>query len=48
MIWRNAFIKETGTRYACRLTLVTPFGLKRNIHSGIIDNVVTLDDLFQS
>ena len=45
---RNAFIKETGTRYACRLTLVAPFGLKRNTHSGIIDNVVTLDDLFQS
>ena len=44
---RNAFIKETGTRYACRLTLVTPFGLKRNIHSGIIDNVITLEDLFR-
>lgn len=43
---RAAFKKETGTHSACRITLVTPYGLKRNLHSGIVDNVITLDDLF--
>lgn len=44
---RESFIKETGTRFACRITLITPYGLKNNTHSGIIDNVVTLDDLMR-
>lgn len=46
--WRKAaFVAETGIRKTIRLTLVTPFGLSRNRHSGIVRNVVTLDDLFR-
>ena len=30
-----------------RNTLVTTYGIKKNEHSGIFTNVVTLDDLFQ-
>ena len=29
-------------------TLITTFGLKYNKYSGIIDNVITMDDLYES
>ena len=46
--WRKtAFAAETGVRKTLRLTLVTPVGLARNRHAGIVQNVVTLDDLFR-
>lgn len=41
-----AYIEETGTRNGTILTLVTTYGLKPNLHSGVVDNVLTLDDLF--
>ena len=44
---RETFIRETGTRKAVHLTLVSPYGLKQGRHSGIFQSVVTLDDLFQ-
>lgn len=44
---RAAFVRETGTSCACRITLISPYGLKRNLHSGVVDNVVTLSDLFE-
>lgn len=44
---REAFIRETGTRKAVHLTLVSPFGLKQGRHSGVFQSVVTLDDLFR-
>lgn len=37
--------EETGTGNGIALTLVTTYGLKDNLHSGIVDNVITLDDL---
>ena len=44
---REAFIRETGTRKAVHLTLVTPWGLKQNLHSGVFQSVVSFDDLFR-
>jgi hypothetical protein len=41
-----AFEYETKTRKAVRLTLVTPYGVKRTIHSGIVNSQVVMDDLF--
>ena len=41
------FRKQTGTRKAVCTVLVAAAGLKRNKHSGLIQNVVTLDDLFR-
>ena len=40
------FRKQTGTRKAVCTVLVTAAGLRRNKHSGLVQNVVTLDDLF--
>ena len=46
--WRKtAFADETGVRKTLRLTLVTPVGIARNAHAGIVHNVVTLNDLFK-
>ena len=46
--WRKtAFASETGVKKTMRLTLVTPVGLARNAHAGIVHNVVTLNDLFK-
>jgi hypothetical protein len=42
----NAYRDETETRNGIILTLVTTYGLKDNTHSGVVDNVVTLDNLF--
>ena len=42
----EAYKSETGTRNGLLLTLITTYGLTNNTHSGIVDNVVTLDDLF--
>ena len=41
------FRKQTGTRKAVCIVLVAAAGLKRNKHSGLVHNVVTLDDLFR-
>lgn len=43
----QAFAAETGTRKALHLTLVTTYGLARNQYAGIVQNELTLDDLFQ-
>lgn len=42
---RESFIRETGTRKAVHMTLVSPWGLKPGRHSGVFQSVVTLDDL---
>ena len=44
---RAAFVRETGTRKAVHLTLVAPYGLKQNRHSGLFQSVVTFDDIFR-
>ena len=43
---RAAFVSETGTRKAVHTVLVAAQGLDRNRHSGVVQAVVTLDDLF--
>ena len=42
---KSAFINTTNTRKAVHLTMVTTFGIKTNVHSGIVQNEVKLDDL---
>ena len=41
------FVRQTGTRKAVLTVLVAASGVKRNIHSGHIQSVVTLDALFR-
>ena len=43
----GAFKQMSRTRSSIHLTLVTPVGLLRNKHSGIVQSEVTLDDLFR-
>lgn len=43
----NLYSEETLSHNGIFCTLVTTYGLKKNLHSGIFDNVVTLDDLFR-
>ena len=43
---KSAFINTTNTRKAVHLTMVTTFGIKANAHSGIVQNEITLEDLF--
>jgi len=45
---RGNFITATRTKKAVHITLVTPYGIKQNIHSAIVQNEVTLDDLFNN
>ena len=40
------FVEETGSKQAIFPTLITTFGLKPNLHSGIVQSEVVLDDLF--
>lgn len=42
----SAYSEQTGSRNGLVLTLVSTYGLKQNIHSGMVDNTVTMDDLF--
>lgn len=43
---RELFRRVTGTKYALHLTMVTTYGVKRNEHSSIIQNQVTMNNLF--
>ncbi len=43
---RELFRRETKTRKALHLTMVTTYGIKRNIYSDTIQSQITLDDLF--
>ncbi len=43
---RGNFIDATQTKKAVHITLVTPYGLKQNAHSSIVQNEVTLNNLF--
>ncbi len=42
----DTFRKETSTKKALHLTMITTYGVKRNTHSGIVQSEVVLDDLF--
>lgn len=43
---KSAFIEATNTRKAVHLTMVTTYGIRRNSHSEIVQNEITLEDLF--
>jgi len=43
----ESFREGTGTRKGIVLTMVAPFGVKRDAHSAAVQSVVTLDDLFR-
>ncbi len=43
----SAFKTVTGTRKAVVPTMITTYGVKRNMYSGLIQQQVTLDDLFE-
>lgn len=41
------FRNSSNTKKALHLTMVTTYGVKRNIHSGRVQSEVTMDDLFE-
>ena len=43
---KSIFVGETQTRKSAHITLITPYGLKRNEYWGNIQSEVTMDDLF--
>jgi AAA+ ATPase superfamily predicted ATPase len=43
---KDVFIRETKTRKAVHLTLITPYGVKRNEYYGWIQSEVKMEDLF--
>ena len=42
----STFRNVTKTRYALHTTLITPWGLKLNANTGVIDQTIILDNLF--
>ena len=42
----TAFQSETGTKDTLQLTFITTYGVKKNKYSGIVQNEVTMDELF--
>ena len=42
----GAFGQAVKSGYGLQLVMITTFGVKKNIHSGIVSNQVTIDDLF--
>ncbi len=43
---RSAFKTESKTHKTIHITMLTTYGVKRNIYSGNIQSEVTLEDLF--
>ena len=43
----ESFRKETCSKKALHLTMVTTYGIKQNSHSGRVQSEVTMDDLFE-
>ena len=44
---RTAFKLDTKTRKSIHTTLITTYGLRNNSHSGMVQSVVSMDDLFK-
>ena len=42
----SIFREVTGTRSSTRVTMITTYGVLKNRHSGVVDDEITLDDLF--
>lgn len=43
----SSFVKATNTKSSIQLTLITTYGIKKNMYSGFVTNEVTMDDLFK-
>lgn len=43
----EVFRRQTGTRKGVRTVLVTTYGVKRNLHAGMVQSEITLNDLFR-
>ncbi len=43
----EAFRRESRTRKAIHLVMISPYGVLRNMYSGAVTNQVTLDALFE-
>ena len=43
----DTFLRQTGTRKSLMFTLITSFGVKRNVYSGRVQRQVTLRELIQ-
>ncbi|MCL1805909.1 MAG: ATP-binding protein [Clostridiales bacterium] len=44
---RNVFLEETRTKKAVHITLITPFGIKRNDYFDMVQSLVTAEDLLK-
>ena len=44
---REIFRKDTGTNKTLHLTLVSPYGVVSGKNTSILQNVITMDDLFE-
>ncbi len=42
----DSFINYTGTRSSIRVTLITCDGVQKNANSHIVQNQITLEDMF--
>lgn len=43
----SSYVTSTKTKDSIQLTMITTFGVRRNSHSNIMTNQVTMDDLFE-
>ena len=43
----DAFQRSVGTKDTLLLTMVTTYGVRQNMYSGIVQSQVLLDDLFK-
>ena len=44
----SAFKNEVSTRKAINITMITTYGVKQNEYAGMVQNEVTMDDLFEA
>ena len=42
----DVFLRESKTRKAVHLTMITTFGVRKNVYSGLVQSEITMDDLF--
>ena len=49
MVLRNkisSFVNSTKTKASIQLTMITTYGVKKTMYSGLVTNEVTLEDIF--
>ena len=42
-----SFMRYAEPRKSLRLTMITPFGIKQNTHSHLVQNEITITDLLK-